>query len=91
VKVLSKAKGRSSKLFLIGDTTAEFVVQVTDRHSTILNKQVTETLVWPFNDVLKAERGINSAEGAFHSVAHGKPVLRLAVASVDAAVEAMAA
>lgn len=91
MKILSNAKARSCRLYIIGEAKAEFVVQVTDRHSMILNKQVTETLVWPFSETTKAAQGINSAEGAFHAVAHGKPVLRLPFASVDAAVEAMAA
>lgn len=76
-------------LYILGNTTPEFVAQVTDRESPILHRHVTETSVWACPG-FQNFHGQSAADSAFRSVAHGRPVAVLPVASVDAALAAIA-
>jgi ADP-ribose pyrophosphatase YjhB (NUDIX family) len=75
--------------YVLGDTAPEFVVQVTDRESLILHRHVSETSVWACPG-FKNEHGHSLADAAFRSVAGNRPLAVLPVASVDAALAAVA-
>lgn len=89
--VAAKFGASASKLFIVSDGVAEFVVQVVDRHSPILRRLITETNVWAAPQVDRGT-GKNPTLARFAKAAvDGAPILRLPVASVDAACEALEA
>lgn len=89
MRVLSRRRSDSCMLYILGDTAPEFIAQVTDRVSPILHRRVTETSVWSCSG-FRNPHGHNLADSVFRSVAHGRPVAVLPVASVDAALAAIA-
>ena len=74
--------------YILGDTKPEFIAQVTDRESPILHRHVTETSVWSCAG-FRNPHGHNLADSVFRSVAGGRPVVVLPVASVAAAIAAV--
>ncbi|MEA9983691.1 hypothetical protein [Subtercola sp. RTI3] len=87
--VLSTRTGKESMFYIIGNKSAEFVVQVVDRPSPIVKAYQRVTTIWA---AAKLERsGGVGADAAFRAVACDSPLLRLPVASIDEAILAVAA
>lgn len=76
-------------LYLLGLEHVTHVVKVTDRWSTILQREARETMVYAAERPEFVERG--DVQGTFHEVAHTAPVLKIeGVASVELAIAALA-
>ncbi|RFA12117.1 hypothetical protein B7R22_16940 [Subtercola boreus] len=67
IRILKQERRPACDIFTIGEDGAQYVVQVVDRQSDILQKHITETKVWPF--VAVGPKAGTGASPAFWAVA----------------------
>lgn len=88
MKILNQKKTtEGDMLYLIGYRSPEYVIKVTDRHSRVLNRPVTETIAYTAQPPKPGKPA--GAQGVFHSSCCEPPVLRLPVASLETAASSL--